>query len=61
MENVNVISKVITIEDSNGDSIMSFEIDILGNIIRMENCNVADIDYDYIFDTNKELIRLQAE
>lgn len=61
MENFNVLNKVITIENYNGDSVMTIEIDELGNIVRMEDCNVADIDNDYIFNTKKELIRLQAD
>lgn len=61
MENFNVLNKVITIENYNGDSVMTIEIDELGNIIRMEDCSVADLDNDYIFNTKKELIRLQAD
>lgn len=40
---------------------MTIEIDKLGNITRMENCSVADTDNDYIFNTDKTLIRLQAD
>lgn len=61
MENFNVLNKVITIENYNGDSVMTIEIDKLGNITRMENCSVADTDNDYIFNTDKTLIRLQAD
>lgn len=61
MENFNVLNKVITIENYNGDSVMTIEIDELGNIVRMEDCSVADLDNDYIFNTKKELIRLQAD
>lgn len=61
MENFNVLNKVITIENYNGDSVMTIEIDEKGNIIRMEDCSVADLDNDYIFCTKKELIRLQAD
>lgn len=61
MENFNVLNRVITIENYNGDSVMTIEIDELGNIVRMEDCSVADLDNDYIFGTKKELIRLQAD
>jgi len=56
-----ILNKVIAIENYYGDTIMVIEIDEKGNIIRMENCNIADKDGDYIFETDKELIRLQAE
>ena len=56
-----VLNKVIEIEDYYGNTIMAIEIDEKGNIIQMSNCDVADKDGDYIFNTDKELIRLQAE
>lgn len=57
----NILNKVIEIEDTNGNTIMAIEIDNKGNIIRYENCNIADIDYDYLFHTDKYLMRLQKE
>ena len=57
----NVLNKVITIENCEGDSIMSFEIDKNGKIIRFENCDIADEDIDYIFGTDKVIIRIQQE
>jgi hypothetical protein len=57
----NVLNRVIGIEDYNGNTIMAIEIDEKGNIVKMENCSIADIDGDTIFDTNKELMRLQAD
>ncbi len=57
----NILNKVIEIEDYNGDTIMVLEIDDKGNIKQMQDCSIADIDGDYIFNTNKELIRIQAD
>lgn len=55
----NILDKVISVEDANGNTILSFRIDNKGNIIEYNNGDVADIDNDYIFDTDKELIRIQ--
>lgn len=55
----NVKNKVLAIEDINGDTIMAIIIDNQGNIVGYENCEIADKDFDYIFGTDKELIRLQ--
>ncbi len=57
----NVLNKVIQIEDTNGNMIMAFEIDEKGNLQQMVNCEIADLDEDYVFGTDKELIRVQAE
>ena len=57
----NVVNKIIEIEDYNGNTIMAISIDKNGNIDNMLNCNIADIDDDYLFNTDKELIRIQAE
>lgn len=57
----NVVNKIIEIEDYNGNTIMAISIDKNGNIDNMLNCSIADIDCDYLFNTDKELIRIQAE
>ena len=57
----NVVNKIIEIEDYNGNTIMAISIDKNGNIDNMLNCSIADIDGDYLFNTDKELIRIQAE
>lgn len=57
----NILNKVIEIEDYNGNTIMAISIDENGNISELQNCSVADTDDDYIFNTNKELIRIQAD
>lgn len=54
-----IINKVIEIEDYYGNTIMAFEIDKEGKIIKFLNCNIADIENDYIFNSDKDLIRLQ--
>ena len=57
----NILNKVIEIEDYNGNTIMAFEIDEKGNIKQMADCSIADEDFDYSFNTNKNLIRIQAD
>lgn len=57
----NILNKVIEIEDYNGNTIMAISIDKNGNISELQNCSVADLDYDYLFNTKKELIRIQAD
>ena len=57
----NVVNKIIEIEDYNGNTIMAISIDKNGNIDNMLNCSIADIDGDYLFNTDKELIRIQEE
>lgn len=55
----NILNKIIEIEDNQGNTIMVINIDEKGNIIKMNNGEIADIDNDYYFETNKLLIRLQ--
>lgn len=57
----NVVNKIIGIEDYNGNTIMAISIDKNGNIDNMLNCSIADIDGDYLFNTDKELIRIQSD
>lgn len=57
----NLKNKVIEIEDYNGNTIMAFNIDENGNIRDFYNCNVADVDNDFIFNTKKNSIRIQQE
>ena len=57
----NILNKVIAIEDSNGDTIMAISIDKNGNIVDFDNCNIADVDNDIVFGTNKDMIRLQMD
>lgn len=57
----NLKNKVIEIEDYNGNTIMAFNIDKNGNIRNFYNCNVADVDNDFIFNTKKNSIRIQQE
>lgn len=57
----NVLNKVIAIEDSNGNTIMAISIDKNGKIIDFDNCNIADVDNDIVFGTNKDMIRLQMD
>lgn len=57
----NVVNKIIEIEDYNGNTIMAISIDKNGNIDNMLNCSIADIDGDYLFNTDKKLIRIQSD
>jgi len=55
---------VIEIEDYMGNTLMAIELNKkigLENIERLQGCAVADFDEDYIFNSNKTLIRLQQE
>lgn len=53
------------IEKYNGDTFLAFEISIDENgdidITRTKDCSLADVDGDYIFDTDNELYRIQSE
>lgn len=57
----NVLNKVIAIEDSNGNTIMAISIDKNGKIVDFDNCNIADVDNDIVFGTDKDMIRLQMD
>lgn len=57
----NILNKVIAIEDSNGNTIMAISIDKNGKIVDFDNCNIADVDNDIVFGTNKDMIRLQMD
>lgn len=59
-KNENITDKVVEIEDYNGNTIMAFETNKYGKIINYNNCDIADIDSDYIFDTDKDLMRIQV-
>lgn len=59
------IEKVaVTIEQPNGDSIMSFMVSVVdGKIIfdNFSNCNIADVEDDYIFNSDSLLFRIQQD
>jgi hypothetical protein len=59
-------SKEITIEieASRGGTLMAFSFIAKGDEIfiqKTENCDLADIDNDYIFECSENLYRIQAE
>lgn len=56
----NINNKVVEIEDYNGNTIMAFEVDKNGIITKYNNCDIADIDSDYIFNTDRDLMRIQV-
>jgi hypothetical protein len=53
------------IEHYNGDTYMSFMLSIKEDgsveIIDEEHCSLADIEGDYLYDTDNELYRIQAD
>ena len=53
------------IEHYNGDTYMSFVLSIKDDgtvdIIKEQNCSLADISPDYLYDTENNLYRMQAE
>lgn len=53
------------IEHGNGNTYMSFMLSIKDDgsveVIKTSDCSLADIDSDYIFDTNNKLYRVQAD
>jgi hypothetical protein len=53
-------NSILSIENRNGETILAIEIEN-GKIKKVANGSVADITEDYIFDTNKELIRIQED
>ena len=57
----NILNKVIEIEDNEGNTILALMIDDKGNIKEIEGGTLADEDVDYIFNTAKNLIRIQQE
>lgn len=53
------------IEHYNGDTYMAFMLSIKDDgsieVVQEENCSLADVDGDYIFDTDNNLYRIQAD
>ena len=56
---LSLLNKVIEIEDEDGNTLFAFETNEKGDIIGLINCDIADIDEDYLLGTDKDLIRLQ--
>lgn len=55
---------VFEIESYDGVTMMAFEIAVNGNelvITKTKDCNHADTDADYIFDTDSDLYRIQSD
>lgn len=50
----------VEVENGDGDPILAFQIED-GEVTETKNCDVADIEGDYIFQTDNELIRIQAK
>lgn len=53
------------IEHSNGDMYMGFMLSIKEDgtveIVKEYNCSLADVDGDYVFETDNDLFRIQAD
>lgn len=55
---------VFEIEAYDGNTIMAFEIEVKGDeveILKTLDCSHADTDSDYIFETEADLYRIQAD
>ena len=55
---------VFEIEAYDGSTIMAFEIEVKGDeveILKTLDCSHADTDNDYIFETEADLYRIQAD
>lgn len=57
----NILNSIIVIEDYNGDEMMRFIVDEKGNIDITTNCDIADITDDYIYNTDKKVVRIQSD
>ena len=52
---------IIEIEDKKGNTICGFKLSVKKAVIKkFLNCEIADIDKDYLFNTKDNLIRLQV-
>jgi len=51
---------IIEIEDFEGNTYLAFEVKN-NKIGKMLNCNIADTEGDYIFNTKQRLIRIQKD
>ena len=53
------------IEHYNGNTYMGFMLSIKDDgsvdVVNTSNCSLADVDGDYIFDTDNDLYRIQAD
>ena len=53
------------IEHYNGNTYMAFMLSIKEDgtieVVKESDCNLADVDGDYIFDTDNNLYRIQAD
>ena len=55
---------VFEIEAYDGNTLMAFEIEVKGDeveILKTMDCSHADTDADYIFETEADLYRIQAD
>ena len=51
---------VYEIEDYYGNTLCAFEVK-KGQVEKMKECSLADVDGDYIFETNQQLTRIQLD
>lgn len=60
---INTVS--FEIEHFNGDTYMAFMLEIYDDgtveVLKQRDCSLADVDGDYIFNTDNELYRIQAD
>lgn len=55
-----ILDKAIEIEDYNGNTIMGFLVGADGKIEKYYDCDIADEDDDYLFNSGKNLVRIQS-
>ena len=57
-----IIGKSVEIEDTDGNTLMGFQVDNKGKIINYHNCSIADeSDDDYLFNSENSLVRIQKD
>lgn len=55
-----ILDKAVEIEDYNGNTIMGFLVGTDGKIEKYYDCDIADEDDDYLFNSGKNLVRIQS-
>lgn len=53
------------IENSSGGTMMAFEVSVNEkgelDVTKLQDCSLADVDGDYIFNTDNQLFRIQCD
>lgn len=51
----------IEFENGNGDTLCAIQIDKNLKVVEFQDCSLADICGDYIFNTDNQLVRIQLD